>query len=88
MVYKNMIKEDSIITEAYLVESVEDQIKSTGSKEGLMKKFKISNSDLGICKRFLSKNPGLQSKFKGCRSIKDFMNVMKSKEYKEALKKE
>ena len=76
----------SLINEQVLFEAVEDQIASAGSKEGLMKKFKITEKDLQDGRNFLKKNPKIEAKFKACKSIKDFMRVMKEKDVQTALK--
>ena len=76
------------INESYIIESVEGEIQKAGSKEALMKKYRLSNDDINTGKRFLNNNPGLFAKLKQCKSIKDIMYVMKSKDYKDALAKE
>ncbi len=73
------------VNEQVLIESVEEQITSAGSKEGLMKKFNLANKDIEVGKNFLRKNPKIADKFKACKSIKDFMMVMKDKEVKDAM---
>ena len=75
----------SSVNESVIFEAVENEITSAGSKEGLMKKFHITNNDINVGKRFLSKNPKIAAKFKACKSIKDFMMVMKDKEVKQAM---
>ena len=90
MIYGYMLesKKQESINESYIIESVEGEIQKAGSKEALMKRYRLSNDDINNGKRFLNNNPGLFAKFKQCKSIKDIMHVMKSKDYKDALAKE
>lgn len=85
-IYGNYIEE--AYNEDVIAESVETNIrKSGGNIDRLLSKFNLTRKDVDIAKNFVNKN-GLMGKLKQCKSIKDIRAFMKSKEYKEALKKE
>ena len=71
-----------------VLESVESTISSCKYKKDVMKKYGVTDSDISDGKKFLNKNPEVMKRLKSCRSIKDIMNLMKSKEYKDALNRD
>ena len=56
--------------------------------DGIKTKFNVKGSDIEYVKRLMKNNPELDKKAKECKSVKDVMKLMKSKEFKEATAKE